>query len=255
MVQNGYEQKHYRRSNDWFVVVGNVDGVIKAEPSTDVDLNSVKIEEPSEPQSTQTIDIKHASSSSDDGTDNSDVADSILSTDDEDDDDNELSNATTRENNKAKRKSRSSQARKEKVAKQDEQIREIFSMKCTICKADDVTFATWTEARVHYRKVHKTSGYLMCCDKKFSSRYAILEHVLRHVNPKAYQCSQCDQICSNKFSLKSHIDAAHEPTDTRPHKCSLCPKSFVKAGVLKVHMLNRHPQNDEEFPCDKCGKR
>lgn len=260
-VQCFHEQTH---SNHRFAVVGSADDVIKAEPEPeeiastvlDVDLNSLKFEENPEP-SVQTIDRKHGSSGLDDCNDTGDVAVSRLSTDDEDDND-ELVNDSDYEDTNIKRKllPKSSHInRSAKSEKEDAQIREIFPMKCNICNDVDVPFKTWLEVRSHYRKVHNTSGYLVCCGRKFSTRYFIMEHVLRHINPKGHQCDQCDRVCSNKYALKSHIDAAHTPRDTRIHKCSLCPSSYVTASVLRVHILNQHSESREQFPCDKCGKR
>ncbi len=260
-VQRVHEQKHYRRPNDWFAVGGSGDDVIKAEPEPEqsvstvlaMDLNSVKFEETTEP-SVQTIDSKHESSSSDDC---SDDAGSRYSTD-EDDDEDEFSNTADHKETNFKRKLRrtaSDTNRSAKIAKGDAQICEIFSMKCNMCNDVDVQFKTWQEVRNHYRKVHNTDGYLVCCGRKFVTRYLIMEHVLRHLNPTIHQCDQCDKICANKYALKSHMDAAHAPRDTRLYKCSFCPSSFVKAGVLKVHVLNQHSESGEQFPCEKCGKR
>ncbi|XP_037046655.1 transcription factor grauzone-like [Bradysia coprophila] len=258
------EQKHYRRSNDGFPVVAGDDDVIKTELEDTtstvlvLDLNSVKFEETSSEPPPPTIESKHESSCSDDNDDN--IADSRLSTDDEDnddDDDYELSGANDAEEvTKSKTKLRSTSSRRKrtaKIEKQDAQIREIFSMTCNIC--EDVTpFNTWMEVRSHYREEHNTSGYLVCCGNKFPTRYLIMEHVLRHINPKAHQCDQCDRVCSNKFALKSHMDNAHAPKDARINKCSSCPSSFVTAGALKKHVLNQHSETGEPFPCDVCGK-
>lgn len=263
-VEYIHEQSHCGRSNDWFVIGGGADDVKKEEPEQnvstletvlDVDLKSVKLEETSE-STEQTIGSKHGSSSFDDCSDDDNGGGSRDSTNDDNDD--ELSNATDHEyiNIEGKQPRTSSNPdRLSKKEKEDVQIRENFPMKCNICDDKDVPFTTLLEMRRHYREVHKTRGYLVCCGKKFSTRYHIMEHVLRHVNPKAYQCNQCARVCSSKFALKSHIDAVHGPRDSRTYKCSLCPSSFVKAGVLKRHVLNKHSESGKQFPCDECGKR
>lgn len=255
-VQCVHEQTY---SNGWFPVGGSVDDVIKTEPEPeqnastvlDVDLNSLKFEETSEP-SVQTDDGINGSSSLDDCNDNGDVAGSRRSTDDEDYDEEFSSDD---EDTNIKRKLLLKTNRSAKSEKEEAQIREIFPMKCNICDDVDVSFKTWLEVRSHYRTVHNTSGYLVCCDRKFSKRYDIMKHVLRHINPKAHQCDQCKRVCSNKYALKSHIAAAHAPRDNRIHKCKLCPSSYVTAGVLREHILNQHSESGEQFPCDKCGKR
>lgn len=257
-----HEQKNYVRSNDGYSVVSG--DMIKTEldenPTTVVNLVSVKLEEPSEPPP-QTIENKHDSSSSDECNDIGDVVDSRLSTDDEDDNDpdyHKLSNDSDSEDDNTKRKPRPTTSRLKRAAKmekEDAQIREIFSMKCNICDGVNVQFETWLDARRHYREEHNMSGYLVCCGNKFTTRYLIMEHVLRHINPTQHQCNQCDRICSNKFALKSHIDTAHAPLHSRTNKCSLCPSSFVTAGALRKHVQNKHSETGEQFPCDVCGKR
>lgn len=259
-----HEHKLNRHSNDGFPVVTSGDGAIKTElvenvsVVMDLDLSSVKFEETPE-RTVQPFESEHASSSSDDCDDNNDAPDSRLSSSDEDfNEDDEVSNSTDSEDTNNKKKTRPTSSKTKRTAKmetEDAQIREIFPMNCNICDDMDAPFKNWLEVRRHYRDVHKTSGYLVCCGNKFSTRYLIMEHVLRHINPKAHQCSQCDRVCSNKFALKSHIESAHAPRDSRTNKCSQCPSSFVTARSLKVHVLNKHSDTGEQYPCDICGKR
>lgn len=269
-VEYIHEQSHYKRSNDCFVVVGGADDVIKEDPEQsastvetvlDVDLKPVKLEETPE-SSEQTPVSKHENSSFDYCNDEDDGSSQVSTNDgDDDDDDNDkLWNPSDHEDtdieDDVKQPSTPSKTgRLTKKEKQDAEIHEIFAMKCDICDNVDISFKTLLEVRKHYREAHNTRGYLVCCGKKFSTRYLIMEHVRRHVNPKAHQCDQCDRVCSNNSALKSHVDAVHGPRDSRTHKCSLCPSSFVTAGGLKNHVLNRHSESGEQFPCDKCDKR
>lgn len=136
---------------------------------------------------------------------------------------------------------------------QDVQIREYFNMKCDIC--NDIEFTTFAETRQHYRNVHKISGYLKCCSRRFHRRYTLLNHIHYHLNPDAYRCDPCGRRFHDKNALKSHIDN-HAPIDSRAHKCDLCTKSFTKAATLRVHVRIQHSsEKGESFPCDKCNKR
>lgn len=130
------------------------------------------------------------------------------------------------------------------------QMHEFFNMKCEICP--DVEFETFVAAKKHYRSVHNTRGYLICCGKKIWRRYLIMQHIRRHINPDGIRCDQCGKSLINKYALKKHI-AIHQPVDSRAYKCSLCSSSYTIAGALKRHMEDQH--SGAKFPCDKCDKK
>lgn len=256
-----HEQWNYKRSNDWFVG-GSVANVIKEEPEQipmtmvttvlDVNLKSVKSEEVLSTE--QAIDrSENGSNSSDECNDYDNVGGSQVSADDDDD---ESWNPTEESNDGEKKTSTQTKAdRLSKIDKEDALIREIFQMKCDICTDVDIPFEKLSEVRKHYRGVHKTNGYLVCCDLKFSTRHLIMEHVRRHVNPEANRCNRCDRNCVNKYALKAHVDAVHGTPESRTFKCDLCPSSFVRSGALRAHVLNRHSESGQQFSCDECGKR
>ncbi|KAG4071025.1 hypothetical protein HA402_001462 [Bradysia odoriphaga] len=140
-----------------------------------------------------------------------------------------------------------------KIAQQDAQIRDFFTMKCEIC-TEDIKFETLRKARDHYRSVHNKSGYLICCGNKFHSRYRILGHIRFHINPDAYRCDQCDKSFKDIQALKTHTDN-HGQLNLRAHECSICGGSFMKAASLRVHVQNVHSSaTGEMFPCEKCSK-
>ncbi|XP_037044348.1 transcription factor grauzone-like [Bradysia coprophila] len=262
---------HYCRSND---MANN--SLIKQEPrlernncprdeSLDLDLNLVKYEE-TEP-STQATDITiskeenwecnnyNDDKSCDENDDKSSVSDeehpSIKSKNEKARDDSKARNV--RQPSKIAGKTCNWHSRTDKE-KQDAQIRELFSMKCELCTDDDVVFETLLRARQHYRSVHKISGYLTCCGKKFHRRHLVLNHIRNHVDPDAYRCDQCGKRFQNKFRLRNHIDN-HVPLDSRAHKCSLCSSSFGRESLLRLHMKSKHEsKTGEKFPCEKCGK-
>lgn len=62
----------------------------------------------------------------------------------------------------------------------DEQIRDVFDMKCKNCEIELDTLRT---AKTHYRTEHQQKGYLMCCERKFYRRFQVVDHVMMHINP------------------------------------------------------------------------
>lgn len=75
-----------------------------------------------------------------------------------------------------------------RLAKQNEedgQIREFFKLDCELCLEK---FSKFYEVSAHYRKVHSIRrGYVGCCNKKFTRRTQLLEHMYWHTNPDAFK--------------------------------------------------------------------
>ncbi|XP_037044359.1 transcription factor grauzone-like isoform X3 [Bradysia coprophila] len=133
----------------------------------------------------------------------------------------------------------------------DAELRKFFKMKCDICS--DVKLDTLKKLRKHYRQVHKTDGYLICCGMKFKFRHRMLEHIQYHVNPDAHRCEQCGKRCRGREALKNH-EKIHIPLNLRGHKCSFCFKYFTSNGSLNTHVRERHTNSSETFTCDHCGR-
>ena len=63
-----------------------------------------------------------------------------------------------------------------------------------------------------------------------------LYHGLETHNSSVHEknkCSICDYTSSNKSTLKTHIESAHEKK--RPHKCTICDYSSSQKSTLKTH--------------------
>lgn len=57
-------------------------------------------------------------------------------------------------------------------------IYKYFSLNCTKC--DEVQLFDLDDAKHHYKSVHQTDGYLMCCGKQFDKHKNIWEHCQFH---------------------------------------------------------------------------
>lgn len=130
-------------------------------------------------------------------------------------------------------------------------IPKFFKMKCEIC-SDDVVFDTMKTVREHYRQLHKTKGFLICCGNKFDlRRHKILDHIRYHVNPNAHRCEQCGKSLKNRQALKLH-KKKHLPSHLGDYKCGLCPKIYTNKSSLRSHIKQKH--NSDKFPCDQCDR-
>lgn len=63
-------------------------------------------------------------------------------------------------------------------------IQNYFDMNCDLC---DAKFTLFGDAKQHYKRIHKKSGYITCCTKKFFRRGKVIEHILYHQNPLTFQ--------------------------------------------------------------------
>ena len=121
----------------------------------------------------------------------------------------------------------------------------------------------------HIREQHqgkKTSSrgrssdekHLQCnkCGRRFSRLSYLRVHLQAHENveksggvrSESFLCSQCGQKMNNARLLQIHM-LRH--AGIRPHKCSLCDKSFFVATQLNAHVSVVHHGN--RFVCDQCG--
>lgn len=88
---------------------------------------------------------------------------------------------------KPKRKSRRTIA-KEKRNQFDKIFQEhsrFFDLTCEHCPA---TFTSFYDARHHYVSLHNISpGYVRCCTVKLRSRFEVMRHLTRHLDPEKYK--------------------------------------------------------------------
>ncbi|XP_075158612.1 uncharacterized protein LOC142231842 [Haematobia irritans] len=96
---------------------------------------------------------------------------------------------------------------KHKVRKSVQEIDAIIaiwkpSLQCRVCKKSFVTFSLLQQ---HFLDDHpNTEFYVKCCERKYSHRFRLEEHVQRHLNPKTSVCEACGKEFHTKISLNVH---------------------------------------------------
>ena len=85
------------------------------------------------------------------------------------------------------------------------------------------------------------------CERKFTSRTSMKDHIKYKHEGKSYPCSFCDQRYSNIWSVKTHIDEKHMGIT---FDCNQCDKKYSQMGRLTQHRKTVH--EGVRYACTFC---
>jgi len=80
------------------------------------------------------------------------------------------------------------------------------------------------------------------CEKRFTTKHSLTDHIERHTGEYLYSCSQCQNALS-----------AHVNIHTGKYKCTECGRCCKKSSELAVH--RRSHSGQKPFECTVCSKR
>ncbi|XP_011291461.3 zinc finger protein 501 [Musca domestica] len=125
------------------------------------------------------------------------------------------------------------------------------SLECVICSITTTTFGL---LRTHFRIHHPGQKcYITCCERKFSKRCDVYEHIQLHLDPSTFKCKVCGKCSTNSRNLAKHMRDLHsERGKIRPFECGVCQKCFPNKTKLRIHM-DVH-KTEREYACSICGK-
>ena len=128
------------------------------------------------------------------------------------------------------------------------------ALKCGTC---NVTFETNQEL-VEHRGTHEIQANpsngeghsFKCthCDKTFSQKWHLKDHLVRHRKEKRHHCKICGKGFWINAEVKRHVKRVH--TGERLYKCTHCDKAYAFIGGLNYHKKT-HVQS---FQCTACNK-
>ncbi|XP_058059583.1 zinc finger protein 62 homolog [Anopheles bellator] len=135
--------------------------------------------------------------------------------------------------------------KRQNFTEQDEQrLKDFYKLVCEICETISDSFS---DLLAHYRKEHKTEGFVRCCDAKFKFKTMALQHVHGHLG--TIRCDICNKTFLYANSLKLHNLDRHSGPEAKPFKCDKCQRSFARKSILKSHL-----KSHDLRPCPTCGK-
>ncbi|TMW42587.1 hypothetical protein DOY81_012333 [Sarcophaga bullata] len=132
----------------------------------------------------------------------------------------------------------------------EQMIQKHINMVCDLCIFIGKSFPDMVS---HFKKYHpKVRPYVMCCDRKFTKRYYVAQHALKHEDPNYFRCEQCNKSFTTTCSLRTHNLSYHAPEEELLHSCDQCPRKFARRNLLELHKPIHIPKEEWSFFCTKC---
>ena len=106
-----------------------------------------------------------------------------------------------------------------------------------------------TEIQNNINEVEKSTSNE--CDKQYSEKYALNEHVRRRHEGKRYPCTKCDKEFVSSTYLEVHVKEFHEGLK---YPCNKCSKVYKDRSKVSEHLRTFH-EGIKAYSCDLCEKK
>ncbi|XP_023267228.1 zinc finger protein 883-like isoform X2 [Seriola lalandi dorsalis] len=121
-----------------------------------------------------------------------------------------------------------------------------FTEEETKCLKCEKIFEHPNQLKTHV-KLHGFRYRCNQCEKGFTSPSGYYQHQRLHKRGRIFICSQCNKGFLCNYSLKQHERLHQGPSNL----CTICGKSFSKAGITRHMQMHRGEKN---YLCTTCGK-
>ncbi|XP_058811323.1 zinc finger protein 271-like [Topomyia yanbarensis] len=139
----------------------------------------------------------------------------------------------------------------QKSIKDEEFIGGNINLECDTCS---VKYNTFQELQKHSLAQHKKRAYVFCCDRKFTRKPRLIDHIQFHLNPAQFRCVVCSRQFQHSEALKAHTDKMHNESEQKTLQCSVCPKTFSQRKFLNIHEKYHRKMNEKRWHCDSCDR-
>ncbi|XP_055701743.1 gastrula zinc finger protein XlCGF26.1-like [Phlebotomus papatasi] len=133
----------------------------------------------------------------------------------------------------------------------DELVKKYLGFRCDLCPED---CRNYYRLKFHYRTVHKVTGYVICCGKKFTTLGVLTTHLQLHANPEAFKCSMCAKTFLSERTMRFHVESCLKPIEKCSFVCDQCPKVFPSAKRLYFHRRYHASEDEKRFKCQDCPR-
>ncbi|XP_053688412.1 zinc finger protein 782-like [Sabethes cyaneus] len=166
--------------------------------------------------------------------------------------------------------------RKRKPSKENHLFQDYYTFECETCRK---TFNMFKDFSKHTARVHNKPAVIQCCNRKFTNKFHILNHIKNHLDPNRFRCA-CGKRFTEKSSYKQHLSkhvgdyvvkplkCDHCSTRFKTHaalnshqkihakvQCTVCQKIMAGEKTLQTHMTSVHDSvNARKYICDCCGQ-
>lgn len=142
---------------------------------------------------------------------------------------------------------------KEEQSKLNVHMKAMNALICDLCHTEEAN--TYKELMQHFKKEHNKKGYIACCDRQYSLRFQVYDHIKFHLDKEAFKCNECGKCFETSLTLRTH-QLNHVPEEQRQFQCDDCGQAFAKAWMCKTHILEKHGGAETFiYNCDQCEKR
>ena len=126
-------------------------------------------------------------------------------------------------------------------------------VKC-VCKICQKACLNKGNFLAHYKRIHLKLKNHKCnfCDKAFTDKKDLTNHIERHENKKNYKCDLCNKTFNAKDGLATHQKINHKAESIKVN-CNLCNKQFASLNTLRSHTKEKH-ELIKPFQCRPCNK-